>query len=291
MQCFFLKRKIKTMKIGAIIQARTSSTRLPNKVLKELPYSSSITCLEQVIRRAKRSKELNDIIIATTIEEDDNEVINIVKKEKIKYFRGSKEDVLSRYYLAAKENGLDIIVRITSDCPCIDPGIVDLIIGKHLETKVDYTSNSLERSYPHGLDVEIFNFSVLEEAYKKTKKDYEKEHVTPYIYKNPQKFKINQVKAPQALCAPDIRVTLDTEEDYALLCAVFDYLYPKNDFFNANDIINLFKEKPWLKLINKKVFQKRIFDTLEEELKETIAILDLQDLKRAKKLIEEQISK
>ena len=279
------------MKIGAIIQARTSSTRLPGKVLKELPYVSGITCLEQVIRRLKKSKRLNEIIIATTKEKEDNEIINIVKKENVKYFRGSKENVLSRYYLAVKENNIDLIVRITSDCPCIDVDITDLTIDDHINKMADYTTNSLVRTYSHGLDVEVFNFNALEKAHKNATKDYEKEHVTLYINRNPQKFKINIVKAPKELYAPDIRITLDTEEDYALLCAVFDYLYPKNKYFNAYDIVNLFNQKPWLKLVNKKIIQKKIFNTLEEELKEAVKILDLQDLNKARDFLKENLSR
>jgi len=279
------------MKTGAIIQARTSSTRLPGKILKELPYNSSITCLEQVIRRLKKSKRLNDIIIATTKDKEDNEIIDIAKKENVKYFRGSKENVLSRYYFAAKENDIDLIVRITSDCPCIDAEIVDLAINEHLNKRADYTSNSLVRTYPHGLDVEVFNFNALEKSYKNATKDYEKEHVTPYINRNPQIFKINEIKAPEEFYAPDMRITLDTEEDYALLCAVFDFLFPKNKYFNAYDIVNLFNKKPWLKLVNKKIIQKKIFNTLEEELEEVMKILDLQNLNKARNFIKEYLSR
>ena len=279
------------MKIGAIIQARTTSTRLPGKVLKELPYNSGITCLEQVIRKLKKSKRLNSIIIATTKEIEDDPIIDIAKEESVKHFRGSKENVLSRYYLTAKENNIDIIVRITSDCPCIDADITDLTIDDYINKMADYTSNSLIRTYPHGLDVEVFNFNSLEKAYKNATKDYEREHVTPYINRNPQKFKINIVKAPKELYSPDIRITLDTEEDYALLCAVYDYLYLKDKYFNAYGIVNLFNEKPWLKLINKKIIQKKIFSALEEELKEAIKILDLQDLNKARDFIGEYLSK
>jgi spore coat polysaccharide biosynthesis protein SpsF len=279
------------MKIGVILQARTSSTRLPGKILKEFPYNSGITCLEQVVRRLKKSKRLNEIIIATTKDKEDDKVIGIANKENVKYFKGSKENVLSRYYLAAKENNLGIIVRITSDCPCIDVDIVDSTINDHIKIKADYTSNTLDRTFPHGLDVEVFNFNALEKAHKNATKDYEKEHVTPYINRNPQKFKINIVKAPKEFYAPDIRITLDTEEDYALLCAVYDYLYPKNKYFSTYDIVNLFNEKPWLKLINKKIMQKKIFNTLEEELEEAVKILDLQDLNKARDFIREHLSR
>lgn len=244
--------------IGAIIQARFSSTRLPGKILKKLPRGSDVTALEQVIRRLKRSKRLDDIIIATTNEKKASGIVKIAKKEGVKYFRGDTKNVLSRYYLAARKNSLDIVVRITSDCPCIDPEIVDMTIKRHMDEDADYTSNSLKISYPRGLDVEVFGFDALERAYRNADKGYEKEHVTPYMYKNPKIFKIVNIKAPKTLYAPGIRITLDTQKDYELLCAVFDSLYFKNKFFSAYDIIKLFKEKPWLKLINQNVVQKSI---------------------------------
>jgi len=279
------------MKIGAIIQARTSSTRLPTKVLQKLPYGGDITVLHQTVRRLKKSKKIIEIIIATTKDKEDREIVKIAQKENVGYFRGSKEDVLSRYYFAARKHGLDIIVRITSDCPCIDPKIIDLVIEKHLKTKADYTSNSLERTFPHGLDIEVLNFKALEKAYTNATQDFEREHVSPYIYKTrPNLFRITLVKAPKRLSAPDIRITLDTEEDYTLLCAVFDYLYPRNKFFSTEDIIELFKKKPWLKLINKKIIQKKIFDSLEEEIREAITLCNLQDLKRTKEFLERQLN-
>jgi len=278
------------MKIAAIVQARTNSTRLSEKVLKELPYNSGITCLEQVIRRLKRCQKLDEIIIATTNNKEDDKIINIAKKENVNYFRGSEEDVLSRYYCTAKKYNVDIIARVTSDCPCIDPKIADSILSDHINKMADYTTNTLIRIYPRGLDVEVFNFHTLEKAYKSVTKNYEKEHVTPYISRNPQEFKINIVKAPKELYAPDIRITLDTEEDYSLLCAVYDYLYPQNKYFDAYDLIHLFNEKPWLKLVNKKVTQKKIFSNLKEELQEAVKILDLQDLNKARDFLKKHLA-
>jgi spore coat polysaccharide biosynthesis protein SpsF len=275
------------MKIGAIIQARTSATRLPKKVLKELPYGSGTTVLQQVIRRLKKANKIDDVIVATTTEIEDDKIVKVAKNENVKWFRGSKEDVLNRYYLAAKKNKLDIVVRITSDCPCIAPELIDSIIEKHLRTKSDYTTNTLKRTFPHGLDTEVINITTLEKAFSEAKQDYEKEHVTPYVYKTrPDLFKITLVEAPKELNYPDIRITLDTEEDYALLCAVFDYLYPINNFFVTKDIIDLFQKKPWLKLINKRIMQKKIYNSLEEEIQEAIKLCDLQDLKKAKEYLE-----
>lgn len=269
------------MKIGAVIQARLSSTRLPGKVLKKLPCGSGITVLQQVLRRLKKSEKVGEIIVATTTEMEDRAIVKAAEDEDIRWFRGSKEDVLSRYYLAAKEYGLDIVVRITGDCPCIDAGIIDRLIIYHLEAGNDYSSNILTRSFPHGLDAEVFSFAVLDKAFNEAKEEFEREHVTAFIYRS-GRFKVHNMEAPESLRRPDIRITLDTQEDYALLCAVYDYLYPEDPFFSAEAIIKLFQEKPWLKMINEKVVQKRIFDSLEDELKEAEKILDIQDLKRAR---------
>jgi spore coat polysaccharide biosynthesis protein SpsF len=278
------------MKIGAIIQARTSSKRLPRKVLKELPYNSGITVLGNVIKRLEISKRLDEIIVATTNDPNDDDIIDITRKHNVKCFRGSKQNVLERFYLAAKQNGLDIIVRITGDCPCIDPGIVDSLIDNYMKTNSDYVSNVINRTFPHGLDAEVFSFSSLEEAYRCATTVFEREHVTPYIYQsNPNSFKITPVKAPKHLHGPEIRITLDTEEDYALLCTIYDYLDTTDFSFTAKDIVILFQEKPWLKIINQKVVQKKAFHDLKEELEETVKILDLQELYRAKEYLEGQL--
>lgn len=272
-------------RIGAIIQARFSATRFPGKVLKQLPYGSGITVLEQVIRRLKRSKKLDAVIVATTAGKVDNGIVGIAEKERVSYFRGSADNVLSRFYHAATENALDGIVRITADCPCIDPVLIDRLITAHRRRGADYTANNLKRTYPRGLDAEVFDFDVLKKTYESAGRDYEKEHVTEYIFRNPDRFNILSVEAPAKLRAPDIRITLDTEEDYALLCAVYDYLYPINKYFNAGDIVRLFMKKPWLKLINKKIVQKKVLTTLKDELEEAVRVLSLQGLQRAAKAL------
>lgn len=276
--------------IGAIIQARTSSTRLPGKVLLELPYGSGITVLQQVIRRLKQSKKIETIVVATTEDKTDDALVDIASREGVSSFRGSKENVLERYYLAARTFGLDTVVRITSDCPCVDASIVDSLIARHIDAGADYTSNALARTYPHGLDAEVISFTALTEAYKQATQDFEKEHVTPFIYKtHPGKFKILSATAPEVLKHPDIRITLDTKEDYVLLCNLYDYLYQPNIFFNIHDIMKIFYEKPWIKLINKDVAQKKIFDNLDDEIKEAVYLLNLWDLKRASSYVNEKM--
>lgn len=277
--------------IGAIIQARTSSTRLPGKVLLELPYGSGITALQQVMRRLKQSKSIEAIIVATTEDDADDAIVDIASREGVFSFRGSKENVLERYYLAAKTFGLKTIVRITSDCPCIDASIVDSLVGQHIEVKADYTSNSLTRTFPHGLDSEVFSFGALERAFKNATESYEKEHVTPYMYRShPTAFKICVVRSPEHIQDSEIRITLDTEEDYALLCLIYENLYRRNSYFGAEDIIQLFEDKPWIRLINKRIVQKRMLDTVEQEIDEALRIVGLHDLNRAKKAFEKSLS-
>ncbi|MDR2544831.1 MAG: glycosyltransferase family protein [Methanobrevibacter sp.] len=245
------------MKIGAIIQGRTTSTRLPKKILKNLPYDSNITVLEQVINRLKRSKLLDELIIATTINDSDDEIVEIAKRMEVPYYRGDEFDVLERYYQSAKKFNIDVVVRITSDCPCVDHRIVDKNIRSYINKNVDYSSNSLNGKLIRGFDVEVINFQALKKLLTATE-DFEREHVTPYLYLSyPKQFNINIVEE-NGLNIPGVRVTLDTEEDYTLLCTIFDYLYYDNPDFSANDVVNLFEKKPWLKNINKNIKQKKL---------------------------------
>jgi spore coat polysaccharide biosynthesis protein SpsF len=277
------------MKIGAIIQARASSTRLPGKIFKELPYESGISVLEHVIKRIKKSKNIDTVILATTTNKADDPILDIAVKENVEIYRGSEMDVLERYYGAAKENMLDIVIRITSDCPFIDWNIVDAMIDIHLKARNDYTANTLERTFPHGMDAEVFTFKTLEEAYKNAKDKFEREHVTPYIYKsNPEKYKIYNLQASADQKAPEIRITVDTQEDYNLACAVYDYLYSKNQFFGIDDIVNLFQEKKWLLNLNSNIVQKKICTTIEEEYEEATSILEKQELLRINAFLKER---
>ena len=236
------------MKVGAIIQARTGSSRLRGKVLLKLPYRGEKTVLEQVIGRVKRAQTVEEVVVATTTKKEDDAIVRIAEEMGVKVFRGSEKDVLSRYYHAAKEHRLDIVVRITSDCPCIDPEIIDGAVKLHLQSGADYTRTL---DFPRGFDVEVINFSALEEAHREARRDFEREHVCPYIYSTaPEKFKIVYLRAQGELARPDIRVTLDTPEDYALLCCIFDHLYGKNPYFGVREVVKLFSEKPYLGIIS-----------------------------------------
>lgn len=243
------------MKVGAIIQARMGSTRLPGKVMKNL---SGKTVLSHVIERVKQSKEIDEIVIATSMSEQDEIISKEAKECNVKLFRGSEYNVLSRYYYAAKENNVDIIVRITSDCPLIDPIIIDNAINLYKENDHDIVTNAgsdlTKRTFPRGLDTEVFSFRILEEAFSNVEKDYQREHVTPYIYENSNKIYYYKNEVDYS----NYRWTLDTKEDWKLISKVYDHLYNGEHDFYLNDIINLMKKYPELNEINKDIEQKKV---------------------------------
>ncbi|MDU1323239.1 MAG: glycosyltransferase family protein [Clostridium botulinum] len=242
------------MKVTCIVQARVGSTRLPGKVIKKI---CGKTVLEHAIDRLKRIKNIDEIVIATTILEKDNVIVDECERLGIKYFRGSEEDVLSRYYYAAKKYEADIIVRVTSDCPLIDAEISEKIIGYYLNNKdkYDYVSNTIERTYPRGLDTEVFSFNSLEKAFNESTSNRDREHVTPYIWDNSEKFRISQYKNSKDYS--DLRWTLDTNEDFQLIAKIYDFLYKDNkSIFFMEDILNLYIKYPNMRDINKNIEQK-----------------------------------
>lgn len=243
------------MKVVAIIQARMGSTRLPGKVMMKIQGK---TVLDHVISRVKQSKIIDDIVIATTTILDDTIIVEETNRLNVKYFRGSKDDVLSRYYYAAKENGADIVVRITSDCPLIDPYVVDDTVRHYFEEEADIVTNAgpilSERTFPRGLDVEVFSFDILKKAFENATETYQREHVTPYIYENSKKiyFHKNNVDYSRH------RWTLDTEEDFELISEIYERLFKGKHDFYLKKIIELFDKEPELFQINAHVEQKKI---------------------------------
>lgn len=241
------------MNIVAIVQARMGSSRLPGKVVKEVLGKP---LLEIQIERLKRSAYISQIIVATTDRESEQPIIEICNRLSVPVFRGSENDVLSRYYGAAKETEADHIIRLTSDCPVIDPVVIDRVIDYYLSHHYDYVSNSITRTYPRGMDTEVFSFKVLEEAESKALLDFEREHVTPYIYQDPTKYKVGQVCNHSNESRH--RWTVDTVEDFLLIKLMIETLYPSNQQFNLEDMLELFKKNPdWAK-INENVEQKKL---------------------------------
>jgi spore coat polysaccharide biosynthesis protein SpsF len=211
------------MKTGVIVQTRVGSTRLPGKVMLDLCGKPVIG---HVIDRLKQSRVLDEIIIATTTLERDKVIVEQAKKNEVKWFCGSEDDVLSKYYYAAKENNLDVVVRVTSDCPLIDPTILDDVVDFYMRNNYKLVTNAgtdlNQRTFPRGLDVEVFSFSALEYAFNNAQKSYQREHVTPYLYE--MYFdSIHHYKNDTDYS--NFRWTLDTDEDYALISAIYDRLY------------------------------------------------------------------
>jgi len=246
-------------KTCVIIQARMGSTRLPGKIMKEI---CGKTILEHDVIRISQAKNIDNIIIATTIEKQDDVIENEAIRLGVKCFRGSESDVLSRYYLAAKEHEANIVVRITSDCPLYDGTLLQEMVEKFKNSECDYLSNCIERTYPRGLDTEIFSFSALERAHKEAKEEHEREHVTPYINgnsnsnNNADKFKLEDFVGDED--NSNLRWTLDTEEDLEFIEAIYGNLYEDNKLFTTSDILNLLNEKPELVEINAHIEQKKI---------------------------------
>lgn len=243
------------MKVVAIIQARMGSTRLPGKVMKKIKGK---TVLNHVIDRVSQSKLIEEIIIATTVHDIDNLIEQEALKCGVKVYRGSENDVLSRYYYAAKVSEADTVIRVTSDCPVIDPYIIDEVVEYFINGTYDIVANagaaSSQRTFPRGLDTEIFTFSTLETAFFNAHEDYQREHVTPYIYENFEKVQYFK----SAIDYSKYRWTLDTKEDFELIEEIYKNLFTGIHDFYLTDIIELFKREPKLFEINAHIEQKKI---------------------------------
>lgn len=242
-------------KTVAIIQARMGSTRLPGKVMIGL---CGKPVLEHVITRIKQCKEINEIVIATTNLQKDDIIAEEAIKCGVKCFRGSEDDVLSRYYHAAKENYADIVVRITSDCPLIDPIVVDNMVEFYQNNNYDMVTNVgielSQRTFPRGLDTEVFSFEVLEDAFINATENYQREHVTPYIYETSNRIYFYKNDEDYS----HYRWTLDTPEDFQFIKEIYNHLYKGQHNFHLEDIIKLLSDYPELIEINAHVKQKKV---------------------------------
>jgi len=246
------------MKTCCIIQARTGSTRLPSKVLKKIQGKE---ILLHDVDRVLNSKLTDLIIVATTVKDSDDKIVNLIDgyHPKVKVTRGSEEDLLDRYYQACVEYGVDVVIRITSDCPLIDWNLLDQMIEIYLDGDMDYVSNTLDyskRGFPRGLDTEVFSFKVLKWMWENTSKPEDREHVTWYIKQHPDDFKTKHIENDTDLT--HLRWTLDEEEDFLMIKAVYDELYPVNKNFLTKDILNLLEKKPEIAKINAHVEQKKV---------------------------------
>lgn len=253
------------MNIDAIFQVRMGSTRLPRKMFKKILGKP---LLWHIIQRVEATRSVKRIILATTKSKEDIQIVNFAKELKLPYFCGSTNNVLGRFYEAARKFGSDIIVRITPDDPFKDPQIIDNFVEYFLKHKnqFDYVSNTIKPTYPEGLDIEIFTFKALERAWLEAKKSSEKEHLTPYIWSNPQKFRIKNLSYKKNLSR--FRWTIDYPQDLKFAREIYKKLYPKKKIFLMKDILKLLKEEPELQKINQDiVYHEGYFKSLKQDKK------------------------
>jgi glutamate-1-semialdehyde 2,1-aminomutase len=233
------------MRIIAIVQARMGSTRLPNKVMQ--PIGENMPMIGALLLRLSRSKEIDKIILATSNDPRNQPLVEYVDKLGFDVFKGSENDILDRYYQVATKYGADVVVRITGDCPLVDPDIVDKIVRVYKSSDVDCACNTNPPTYPDGLDVEVFSFLALMAAWKEAKTHAEREHVTLYIYES-GKFKIKNITNNENFS--NERWTVDEPEDYKVIKSIFEYFSPNIDF-NWNEVLQLKKHQSVIFLANK----------------------------------------
>jgi len=228
------------------------STRLPGKVLKDIAGESM---LARVVGRLRAVHLIEEVLVATTEVRADDAIVAECQRYGVAALRGDQEDVLDRYFRAAQLAKADVIVRITSDCPLIDPGITDNTIRAFLEKTPDYASNTLMRTYPRGLDTEVISMDALRRAWAQAREPYEREHVTPYLLEHPSEFALLSVTADQDYSGH--RWTVDTPEDLEFVRAVYDRLGAET-VFSWRDVLHVVEQQPELLELNRLVTQKPI---------------------------------
>ncbi|HOE67339.1 MAG TPA: glycosyltransferase family protein [Candidatus Hydrogenedentes bacterium] len=238
------------MRTVAIIQARMGSTRLPHKVLM---YVSGQTMLERVVRRTQKAPFIDEIVVATTTSALDDPLVAECARLDVGVFRGSEMDVLGRYYGASVAHNAEAIVRITSDCPLIDPEVTGKTVEAFLNERPDYAANILDRTYPRGLDTEVFTFDALACAHAEASDAFDREHVTDYIMERPNRFRHVSVRH-DADCSKG-RWTVDTAEDLAFVRAVYAH-FDGDDYVSWRQVWDFLKAHPELDAINRHVRQK-----------------------------------
>jgi len=243
--------------ILAILQARMSSTRLSGKVLKPIMGRPMI---ELQIERIHRCRRIDRLIVATSTNSEDKAIIELCSKLCVESYCGSLENVLDRFYQAARGYRPDHIVRLTGDCPLTDPQVIDTLISFYIKQKCDYASNCHPPTLPDGLDAEVFTFSALEQAWKEAIDPREIEHVTPFITNRPNRFKIVNFEYQKDIS--DLRWTVDEPEDFELVIQIYEALYPVKPEFTFRDILRHLEIHPELMDINR--FHKRNIKTLRD---------------------------
>jgi spore coat polysaccharide biosynthesis protein SpsF len=243
------------MNTACIIEARMRSSRLPGKVLRPIVGKPM---LELLVERLRRARGVDQVIVATTDDASCDEIARLAERLGVGCFRGSEDDVLDRVLQAAKAHGVDVIVETTGDNPLLDAGTIERALDAYRQGDVDYVSNVLEPTYPRGVSVQVFSTKLLEEVARVGLEQRHREHVSLYIYEEPGRYRLRNVPSGLPASAAQIRVTVDTPEDFELVSRVFEALYPTNPAFGLDDLMAYFDGHPELLALNAHVRQKAV---------------------------------
>ncbi|MCC5982034.1 MAG: glycosyltransferase family protein [Oceanicaulis sp.] len=246
------------MKAAAIIQARMTSSRLPGKTLMSL---ANRPMLQLVIERLQRSATLSDIIVATSAEEADDPIVDLCASLAIPVARGSRDDVLARFAGALALTEADMIVRVTADCPLIDSALIDKALAVFGDERPDHLSCGSDGGYPRGINAEIIARTALELAAREAAEPFEREHVTPFLYTRPDRFRLIKMEAPQELRRPDYRITVDEPADMAMVEALIDGVGGDPLAISLYDVVAFLDAHPEVAAINGGVHQKHFTET------------------------------
>ena len=246
---------LKRQRVVCIIEARYRSSRLPGKVTKPIMGSPM---LARMIERVSRARTLDAIVVACPVGIEDDVIEEIAFETGVFCFRGSEDDVLGRVMGAAHANKADVIVEVTGDCPLHEPGLIDKVVGDYLIGGADFVSNILPYSTPRGTDVRVFSASALAEIARTSSDPADREHVSLHFWEHPEKYTRRNVATQLPDYAPDLRLTVDTEDDFKLITTIYEELYPSNPAFTLSDVIELLRRRPDLRAINEHVQQKAV---------------------------------
>jgi len=251
--------QVDPLKIVAIVQGRMSSKRLPGKILLDM---GGKPMLARVLQRVRRARLVDQVVMATTVDPSDDPVVEFCQQHGYPCFRGNLFDVLDRYCQAAKHYQADVVVRITADCPVVDPGEIDRTIQAFLDADVDFAANRLPppftRTIPIGMDTEVVKFTALERAWKEAQEKYEREHVMPYLYDQPGRFNILVLENEPDL--GHMRWTVDTPEDLAVLRAIYASFNNRDDF-SMEELLEQYKTHPEWQAMNAGIYHNSFLDT------------------------------
>jgi spore coat polysaccharide biosynthesis protein SpsF len=240
--------------IWAVVPARMGSERFPGKTLAPLSGTPS---LRHIVTRLEAVPSLDGVIVATTAAPRDDVICECAREAGIPAYRGSENDVMARMLEAAQSVRADTIIRVTGDCPLVDPQIVEATITKYVQLTPDYACNFLSgHQYPRGMEVEAFPVELLASLERETNAPRDREHVTPMFYEHPDRFRLAGVDPSRSQCRAGLRLTLDTPEDYELISAIYDALYPRNPLFGLTQVLAFLERRPELETLNASAKQK-----------------------------------